>query len=429
MDIFDKCKTDGGYFGMFRARNDFFFARPILDPLPGREMTYQGKKVVQWSINNYLGLAENEELKAIAVEAARKYGPGAPMGARMMTGNTQKHLDLEAKFAKFMGKEDAILFNYGYLGVLGTIQALCEKNDTILIDKLAHASMIDAMFMSQAQFRVWKHSDLDSLELHLKRVNRDRKGGVLVVTEGVFGMTGDIAPLSDICYLKDKYDARLFVDDAHGFGVMGPGGRGTGELQKCLGKIDINLGTFAKAFAAIGGVAGSTHEVCEWVRFNARTQVFAKSLPMIYVDVLSRALDLVADGDARRARMWEVNAKLKTGLRELGYTVGEVPSPVTPVLVHYKDLHIAMAVLKKMREEGIFLTGVIYPVVPRGIVLFRMIPTASHTDEDIARTLAAYKKVRDELRLDLGAVKDALAQYEIEKKSADKDEDENKTEI
>lgn len=397
--------------------------------MPGREMTYQGKKVVQWSINNYLGLAENEELKAIAVESARKYGPGAPMGARMMTGNTQKHLDLEAKFAKFMGKEDAILFNYGYLGVLGTIQALCEKNDTILIDKLAHASMIDAMFMSQAQFRVWKHSDLDSLELHLKRVNRDRKGGILVVTEGVFGMTGDIAPLSDICYLKDKYDARLFVDDAHGFGVMGPGGRGTGELQKCLDKIDINLGTFAKAFAAIGGVAGSTHEVCEWVRFNARTQVFAKSLPMIYVDVLSRALDFVADGEARRARMWEVNAKLKAGLRELGYTVGEVPSPVTPVLVHYKDLHIAMAVLQKMREEGIFLTGVIYPVVPRGIVLFRMIPTASHTDEDIARTLAAYKKVRDELHLDLGAVKDALAQYEIEKKSADKDEDENKTEI
>jgi len=171
-------------------------------------------------------------------------------------------------------------------------------------------------------------------------------------------------------------------------------------------------------------VAGSTHEVCEWVRFNARTQVFAKSLPMIYVDVLSRALDFVADGEARRARMWEVNAKLKAGLRELGYTVGEVPSPVTPVLVHYKDLHIAMAVLQKMREEGIFLTGVIYPVVPRGIVLFRMIPTASHTDEDIARTL-----VRDELHLDLGAVKDALAQYEIEKKSADKDEDENKTEI
>jgi glycine C-acetyltransferase len=428
MDIFAKCKTDGGYFGMFRARNDFFFTRPILDPLPGREMTYQGKKVVQWSINNYLGLAENEELKAIAVEAAKKYGPGAPMGARMMTGNTEKHLALEAKFAKFMGKEDAILFNYGYLGVLGTIQALCEKNDTILIDKLAHASMIDAMFLSQAQFRVWKHSNLESLERHLRRVNRKRRGGILIVTEGVFGMTGDIAPLADICYLKDKYNARLFVDDAHGFGVMGPGGRGTAELQKCLDKVDINLGTFAKAFAAIGGVAGSSHEVCEWVRFNARTQVFAKSLPMIYVEVLSRALELVAEGHDRRARMWEVNAKLKTGLRELGYTVGEVPSPVTPVLVHFKDLHIAMAILQKMREEGIFLTGVMHPVVPRDIVLFRMIPTASHTDEDIARTLAAYKKVRDELHLDLNAVHDALKRGEAENKDDNKDDDE-KTEI
>jgi len=409
MDLFDKCKTDGGYFGMLRARNDFFFARPILDPIPGREMIYQGKKVIQWSINNYLGLAENEELRAISVEAARTYGPGAPMGARMMTGNTQKHLDLEEKFARFMGKEASILFNYGYLGVLGTIQALCDKSDTILIDKLAHASMVDAMFMSQAQFRVWKHNDLDSLELHLKRVNKDRKGGVLVVTEGVFGMTGDIAPMADICYLKDKYEARLFVDDAHGFGIMGPNGRGTGEFYNCQDKIDVYLGTFAKAFAAIGGVAGSTREVCEWVRFNARTQVFAKSLPMIYVEVLNRALELIADGNSRRARMWEVNAKLKSGLRDLGYLVGEVPSPVTPVFVHFKDIQIAMAIIQKMREEGIFITGVMYPVVPRDIVLFRMIPTASHTDEDVARTVAAYKKVRDELHLDLAAVKAAFS--------------------
>lgn len=428
MDLFDKCKTDGGYFGPFRARNDFFFTRPILDPLPGREMTYQGKKVIQWSINNYLGLAENEELRAIAVEAARKYGPGAPMGARMMTGNTQKHLDLEAKFAKFMGKEDAILFNYGYLGVLGTIQALCDKSDTILIDKLAHASMVDAMFMSQAQFRVWKHSDMESLEAHLKRVNRDRKGGVLVVTEGVFGMTGDLAPMADICYLKNKYEARLFVDDAHGFGVMGPGGRGTGEHFKCLDQIDINLGTFAKAFAAIGGVAGSTREVCDWVRFNARTQVFAKSLPMIYVEVLSRTLDFVADGKDRRAHMWDINNKLKAGLRELGYMVGEVPSPVTPVFVHFKDLQVGMAIIQKMREEGIFITGVTYPVVPRDILLFRMIPTASHTDGDVARTLAAYKKVRDELHLDLAAVKDAYIRHEAEKKAENK-EDDGKTEI
>ena len=419
MDIFAKCKTDGGYFGMFRARNDFFFTRPILDPKPGREMLYQGKKVIQWSINNYLGLAENEELREIAVEAARTYGPGAPMGARMMTGNTQKHLDLEAKFARFMGKEAAILFNYGYLGVLGTIQALCEPHDTILIDKLAHASMVDAMFMSRAQFRVWKHNDMNSLERHLKRVNKDRKGGVLIVTEGVFGMTGDLAPLADIVALKNKYNARLFVDDAHGFGVMGPSGRGTGQHYGCQDGIDIYLGTFAKAFAAIGGVAGAPRDVAEWVRFNARTQVFAKSLPIIYVEVLTRALDFVADDQWRRDRMWAVNRKLKAGLRELGYMVGEVPSPVTPVFVHLKDLHIAMAIIQKMREQGVFITGVTYPVVPKDIVLFRMIPTASHTDEDVERTVAAYKKVRDDLKLDLDAIKAAFTRS----KSEDKDED------
>ncbi len=419
MDIFAKCKTDGGYFGAFRARNDYFFTRPILDPKPGREMMYQGKKVIQWSINNYLGLAENEELRAIAVEAAKTYGPGAPMGARMMTGNTQKHLDLEAKFARFMGKEASVLFNYGYLGVLGTIQALCEPHDTILIDKLAHASMVDAMFMSRAQFRVWKHNDMNSLEMHLKRVNKDRKGGVLIVTEGVFGMTGDLAPLADIVALKDKYNARLFVDDAHGFGVMGASGRGTGQHYGCQDGIDIYLGTFAKAFAAIGGVAGAPKEVAEWVRFNARTQVFAKSLPIIYVEVLTRALDFVADDQWRRDRMWAVNRKLKTGLRDLGFMVGEVPSPVTPVFVHLKDLHIAMAIIQKMRELGVFITGVTYPVVPKDIVLFRMIPTASHTDEDVERTVAAYKKVRDDLKLDLDAIKAAFTRA----KSEDKDED------
>jgi glycine C-acetyltransferase len=408
MDLFAKCRTDGGYFGMFRAREDYFFTRPVLDPHPGRVMEFEGKKVVQWSINNYLGLAENEELRNLAVEAAKTFGPGAPMGSRMMTGNTRAHLDLERKFAEFMGKEAAILFNYGYLGVLGTIQALCDTQDTILIDKLAHASMVDAMFMSRAQFRVWKHNDMESLELHLKKVNKHRKGGVLVVTEGVFGMQGDIAPLDEICALKDKFNARLFVDDAHGFGVMGENGRGTGEHFGCQDKIDIYLGTFAKAFAAIGGVAGAPKDVVEWIRFNARTQVFAKSLPMIYVDVVSRALDFIAGGKERRARMWEVNRKLKAGLRELGYMVGEVPSPVTPVFVHFKDVQIAMAIVRGLRDQGIFITGVMYPVVPKDIVLFRMIPTASHTDEDIARTVAAFKKVRDDLHLDLDAVKAAF---------------------
>ncbi|MGA2585847.1 MAG: pyridoxal phosphate-dependent aminotransferase family protein [Candidatus Aminicenantales bacterium] len=409
IDLFDKCQTDGGYFGPFRARGDHYFSRPILDPIPGREMIFQGKKVVQWSINNYLGLAENEELKALSVEAARTYGASAPMGARMMTGNTEHHIALEKKFADWLQKEDAVLFNYGYLGVLGTIASLVDSNDTILVDKLSHASMLDGVFVSQAKFRVYRHNDMNSLESHLKHVNKDRKGGVLIVTEGVFGMKGDIADLPAICALKDRYGARIYIDDAHGFGVMGPGGRGSGEYFGVHDKLDIYFGTFAKAFAAIGGVSATTKPVAEWIRYNARTQVFAKSLPMIYVAVLSKALDIIAHDDARRQRMWANANKIKSGLRDLGYEVGDVPSPLCAVYVPAGDINLGMAIIKALRDLGIFITGVIYPVVPKGILLFRMVPTASHTDEDIRRTIAAFKTVRDELKLNLGAAKAMLA--------------------
>jgi glycine C-acetyltransferase len=409
IDLFDKCQTDGGYFGPFRARGDHYFSRPILDPIPGREMIFQGKKVVQWSINNYLGLAENEELKALSVEAARTYGASAPMGARMMTGNTEHHIALEKKFADWLQKEDSVLFNYGYLGVLGTIASLVDSNDTILVDKLSHASMLDGVFVSQAKFRVYRHNDMNSLESHLKHVNKDRKGGVLIVTEGVFGMKGDIADLPAICALKDRYGARIYIDDAHGFGVMGPGGRGSGEYFGVHDKLDIYFGTFAKAFAAIGGVSATTKPVAEWIRYNARTQVFAKSLPMIYVAVLSKALDIIAHDDARRQRMWANANKIKSGLRDLGYEVGDVPSPLCAVYVPAGDINLGMAIIKALRDLGIFITGVIYPVVPKGILLFRMVPTASHTDEDIRRTIAAFKTVRDELKLNLGAAKAMLA--------------------
>lgn len=408
-DLFDKCQTDGGYFGPFRARGDHYFSRPILDPIPGREMIFQGKKVVQWSINNYLGLAENEELKALAVEAARTYGASAPMGARMMTGNTEHHIALEKKFADWLQKEDAVLFNYGYLGVIGTIASLVDSNDTILVDKLSHASMLDGVFVSQAKFRVYRHNDMNSLESHLKHVNKDRKGGVLIVTEGVFGMKGDIADLPAICALKDRYGARIYIDDAHGFGVMGPGGRGSGEYFGVHDRLDIYFGTFAKAFAAIGGVSATTKPVAEWIRYNARTQVFAKSLPMIYVEVLSKALDIIAHDDARRQRMWANANKIKSGLRDLGYEVGDVPSPLCAVYVPAGDINLGMAIIKALRDLGIFITGVVYPVVPKGILLFRMVPTASHTDEDIRRTIAAFKTVRDELKLNLDAAKAMLA--------------------
>jgi len=409
-DLFEKCSGDSGYFGPFRVRGDHYFTRPVLEPIPGHEMTFHGQKVIQWSINNYLGLAENEEIKALAVEAARTYGASAPMGARMMTGNTEYHIALEKKFADWLRKEDAVLFNYGYLGVIGTIASLVDATDTILVDKLSHASMLDGIFVSQAKFRVYRHNDMNSLESHLKHVNKDRKGGVMIVTEGVFGMRGDIADLPAICALKDKYDARIYIDDAHGFGVMGENGRGSGEYFGVHDKLDIYFGTFAKAFAAIGGVTATTKPVAEWIRYNARTQVFAKSLPMIYVQVLSKTLDMIANDQTRRKKMWDNAAKIKAGIRDLGYEVGEVPSPLCAVYVPAGDVPLGMAIIKSLRDMGIFVTGVIYPVVPKGILLFRMVPTASHTDEDILRTVAAFKKVRDDLKLNLGATKTMMSQ-------------------
>ena len=401
MDLFQKCDTDGGYFGMFRAREDYYFTRPILNPIPDTQMEFQGKKVIQWSINNYMGLAQNEELKAIAVEAAKKYGTSAPMGSRMMTGTTLKHLDLEKDLADFLEKESAILFNYGYLGVTGTIQSMVDSNDVIIFDKLSHASMVDGVLGSQAKFRVFKHNDMDSLESHLKHVNRDRKGGVLVVTEGVYGMQGDLADLPNICALKDKYDARLYIDDAHGFGVMGETGQGTASYFGVHDKVDIYFGTFAKAFAAIGGVSASNKKVVDWIHYNARTQVFAKSLPLIFVEVLKRSLEIIRTDKESRNRMWENAKKLKTGLRNLGYNVGEVQSPITPVYVPMGDMEMGMKIVQSIRNLGIFITGVMYPVVPKGIILFRLIPTAAHTDEEIQMTLDAFKKVRDDLGLKL----------------------------
>jgi glycine C-acetyltransferase len=407
-DIFDKTQGEGGYFGPFRARGDHYFTRPILDPHPGHEMTFHGQKVVQWSINNYLGLAENEELKEIAVAAAREYGTSAPMGARMMTGNTEDHIGLEKAFGDWLRKEDAVLFNYGYLGVLGTIASMVDSSDTIIVDKLSHASMLDGVFVSGAKFRVYRHNDMDSLESHLKHVNKDRKGGVLIVTEGVFGMRGDIADLPGICALKDKYDARLYIDDAHGFGVMGPNGRGSAEHSGVHDQVDLLFGTFAKAFASIGGVTASTKAACEWIRYNARTQVFAKSLPMIFVKVLTRTLEMIRDGNDRRAKMWENSAKIRTGLQNLGFTIGDVPSPLCPVYVPAGDVQLGMAIIKGMRDQGIFITGVVYPVIPKGLMLFRMVPTASHTDDDIERTIAAFKNVRDSLKLSNLAAADSI---------------------
>ncbi|TKJ39678.1 8-amino-7-oxononanoate synthase [candidate division TA06 bacterium B3_TA06] len=398
-DLFAKCGEEGGYFSYLRMQRDRYFTLPILEGMPGPHMVFQGRKVIQWAINNYLGLVGRPELIETAREAAARWGVGAPMGSRFMTGNTERHTELERRLARFSAKESAILFNYGYLGVIGTITSMIGKDDVIVIDKLAHASMMDAAFATR-QFIPFRHNDMVSLERALRRASRDREGGVLVVVEGVYGMTGDLADLPGIVELKNKYGARLFVDDAHGFGTMGKGGGGIGFHYGLQDEIDIYFGTFAKAFAAIGGFSSADDTVVEYIRYNARTQIFAKSLPMVVVEVLIKAIDIVESEPKLVEKLWENARKLQNGLRELGFDLGNTASPVTPVYIPAADLETAIRFIHKMRDEkGIFVSGVMYPVVPKGVLLCRMIPTAAHTEEDIEITLKAFREVRDEMKL------------------------------
>lgn len=404
VDLFDKCKTDGGYFGEFRHARDTYFTRPVLDPHPATRMKFNGEEKIMWSVNNYLGLVGNEEIHQVARDALEEYGISSPMGARMMSGNTEEHIALEKALADFSQKEASILFNYGYLGVIGTINSLTGPDDIIVLDKLAHACIVDGAQLSQAQLRVFRHNDMGSLEAVLSRVNRERKGGVLIVTEGTYGMTGDLAKLPEICELKEKYDARLFIDDAHGVGVMGETGRGTAEHFGVQDRIDIYFGTFAKSFAAIGGYSASDQDVVDWISFNARTQVFAKSLPMVYVKAMQRTLEMIIDGADRRARLWQNSRALKQALGELGFSIGIGESPICSVFVPIGDGDVptvGAGMVKYLREHGVFVTAVVYPVVPLGLCMFRMIPTADHTQADIDETVAIFKQMRDELHLDL----------------------------
>jgi glycine C-acetyltransferase len=403
-DLFDKCNTDSGYFGYFRVHNDKYFAQPVLEGIPGPRMVFNGKQVIMWAINNYLGLVNDEEIKEVARKSLEKWGAFTPMGSRMLTGNTRKHIILEQKLADFLQKPAAILFNYGYLGIIGIITALVDANDQIVMDRLSHASIVDGTMLASygRKFRTFRHNDMDYLEHQLREAHRNRKGGILIITEGVFGMRGDLADLNGICELKEKYEARLLVDDAHGFGVMGENGRGLGEHLGVQDRIDLYFGTFAKAFAAIGGVVAGEAAPIEYIRYNARTQVFSKSLPMIFVDVLSGSLDIIIKRPELREKMWHIARQLQNGLLEMGYDIGDTQSPITPVYVPAGDVETGLAMIRMLREDyGIFVSGVMYPVVPRGVALFRMIPTASHTDEDVAVTLNAYKNLRDRMKLDL----------------------------
>ena len=334
------------------------------------------------------------------------------MGSRVLTGNTEKHLALERKLAEFLQKPSAVLFNYGYLGVIGTITAMIGPSDMVLMDKLCHASIVDGTLLASMgrRFRTFKHNDMDHLESRLQAANKNRKGGILIVTEGVYGFRGDVADLKGICALKEKYQARLFMDDAHGFGVMGENGIGAGEYCGVQDKIDFSFGTFAKAFAAIGGVTAGEETPIRYIKYNARTHVFAKSLPMVFVDAISASLDLIKNHPEYRERMWAIAKRLQDGFKELGYDIGDTVTPITPLYVPVPtdEQKMGMQMVRMLREDyGVFCSGVVYPVVPRGIAVFRMIPTAAHSEEDVDITLKAFAELRDRLKLDL-SVKPSL---------------------
>jgi len=404
IDLFEKCRTNQGYYGRQRVEDDHYFTRPILQAKADRIMEFEGKPRIMWSVNNYLGLAGNDEVNRVAIQAIQEYGVSSPMGSRMMTGNTLHHLDFERQLAEFTEKEAAILFNYGYMGVIGTISSLVGPDDIIVMDKLAHASIVDAAFLAPGQVRVFKHNNPADLESVLSRINKERKGGVLILVEGVYGMTGDLARLDEIAEIKERYGARLFVDDAHGWGVMGDQGRGTADYFGVQDKVDLYFGTFAKSFASIGGFTATTKEARDWISYNARTQVFAKSLPMVYVKSLQKTFELVTGGDENRKRMWENSGAMKEGLKELGYFVGRGNSPICSVFVPTgsEDVEaIGKRMMRFLRDEGVFVTAITYPVIPLGLCMFRIIPTAAHTAEDISQTLAAYKAMRDEFGLKL----------------------------
>ena len=411
-DLFEKCRGDGGYFGRYRAAGDKYVVQPLLDSPPGPHMESGGRRVIMWGINSYLGLTGNPRIKAAALAAVRRHSTSAPMGSRLLTGNTSRHEALERRLADYCGKPDAVLFNYGYLGVMGTISALIGPADEVIIDKLSHASMIDGTILAMAgrRFRPFRHNDMDSLEQQLRAARSRGRGGILIVAEGVYGMRGDLADLPAISALARQYEARIFIDDAHGFGVMGPGGRGTAEHFGVQDEIDLYFGTFAKAFAAIGGVTAGAPEVVDYVRFNARPHVFAKAMPLLYVDVLDATLTEILAHPEYRARMWRNARRLQRGLVELGYSIGDTQSPITPVYVR-SGQETARAIMVMLREDyGVFLSGVTYPVVPRGINLFRMIPTALHGDEDVDATLTAFAEIRERLALDLDLSPVALDQ-------------------
>ena len=399
-DIFDKIKNNRGPLGQHAKESHGYFTFPKLEGEIAPRMRFKGKEVLTWSINNYLGLSNHPDVRKADADASKEWGMGYPMGARMMSGHTGLHEQLEKELAEFVDKESAYLLNFGYQGILSTVDTLVAKDDVIVYDVDAHACVVDGVRLHIGKRFTYKHNDVESLEKNLQRatkVAQQTGGGILVISEGVFGMRGEQGKLKEIAALKSKYKFRFLVDDAHGFGTLGENGKGTGNEQDIQDQIDVYFATFAKSMASTGAFVAADKEIIDYLKYNMRSQMFAKSLQMQLVKGALKRLDLLRTKPELKSKLWENVNALQNGLKESGFDIGNTQSCVTPVYLK-GSIPEAMALVQDLRENyGIFCSIVVYPVIPKGLILLRLIPTATHTLEDVQITLKAFSGIREKL--------------------------------
>jgi len=399
-DLFERIITNKGPLGKWASQAEGYFVFPKLEGPISNKMHFNNKEVITWSINDYLGLANHPEVRKVDAEASKEFGLAYPMGARMMSGHTKYHEQLENELAAFVNKEKAYLVNFGYQGMVSAIDALVTKNDIIVYDMDAHACIIDGVRLHHGKRFTFRHNDIESLEINLKRATKlaqENNGGILVISEGVFGMRGEQGILKEIVALKKQYNFRLLVDDAHGFGTLGKTGAGAGEEQGVQDDIDVYFATFAKSMAGIGAFFAAEKDVIQYLQYNMRSQMFAKSLPMSMVKGALKRLDMIRTMPELKAKLWENTNALQNGLKENGFDIGTTNTCVTPVYLK-GDIPEAMAMVRDLRENyGIFCSIVVYPVVPKGIILLRLIPTATHTLDDVEISIAAFSSIREKL--------------------------------
>lgn len=401
MDLFEKLLHNRGPLGKHSKMAHGYLTFPKLEGEIGPYMTFKGKRVLNWSLNNYLGLANHPEVRKTDAEAAAQFGMGYPMGARMMSGNSDFHEELEEKLSKFVSKEATYLLNFGYQGIMSAIDALVDRHDVVVYDAESHACILDGLRMHMGKRFVFPHNDMAALEKQLERATRlanETGGGILVITEGVFGMSGNQGKLKEIVDLKSKFSFRLLVDDAHGFGTMGKTGAGTGEHQGCQDGIDIYFSTFAKSMASIGAFISSEEQVIDYLRYNMRSQIFAKSLPMPIVIGALKRLELLQTQPELKDQLWHICTTLQSTLRSKGFNIGTTTSPVTPVILKCDENQVAKLAIDLRENYNLFCSPVCYPVIPKGLIILRLIPTALHTEKDIEITVKALEEIYEKLK-------------------------------